>query len=287
MGLVCDTQSSSELLNLAFLLGRKGKAEISGELYFPPIFVYPTFPQFTQLTLQDGFSKLSSMNFKQHKDIYGLSGIQLVFSNGFSTPLFQTPQGKGEQLNTIAIIIKERDFYRWLACFTNPYADGEDCGDYNGLFYACYMYNSCAGVVDEFWHDCYWWGEGCDQEAKTDIAIVEEVVPEPIEPTVEEVEQPVEVPVTNTTAEAETNATISEPEPAPIQRETYDEFFSWLTCYTGVDAFLCEDPEELYFQCYMNRNCDGIVDEYWFACYWRSQDCDLWEAQNQNSIDFY
>ena len=28
------------------------------------------------------------------------------------------------------------------------------------------MYKACSGIVDQFWHDCYWWGEGCDLEAK-------------------------------------------------------------------------------------------------------------------------
>ena len=44
IGLVCDSASSNELLHLTFLLGRKGKAEVSGEMYFPPIFIYPTLP---------------------------------------------------------------------------------------------------------------------------------------------------------------------------------------------------------------------------------------------------
>ena len=90
----------------------------------------------------------------------------MVFDNGLKSPLFQTKDAENEQLKTLVLIAKERDFNRWLACFTNPYADGGDCGDYNGVFYGCYMYNNCGGIVDEFWHDCYWWGLGCDQEAK-------------------------------------------------------------------------------------------------------------------------
>ena len=59
--------------------------------------------------------------------------------------------------------MKEKSFLRWLACFKNPYSSGDDCGDYNGVFYDCYMYANCDGLVDPIWHSCYWKGE-CEVE---------------------------------------------------------------------------------------------------------------------------
>ena len=42
IGMIADSESSSELLNLSFLLGKTGRAEVSGEMHFPPMSVYPT-----------------------------------------------------------------------------------------------------------------------------------------------------------------------------------------------------------------------------------------------------
>ena len=36
----------------------------------------------------------------------------------------------------------------------------------------------------------------------------------------------------------------------------------------------------------MNGNCTGVAALF-YKCYWKSKECDLWEAQNQNSIDYY
>ena len=93
-------------------------------------------------------------------------------------------------MKTIAIILDERTFIRWLACFTNPYSDGGDCGDFNGVFYDCYMYSNCDGVVDRYWHGCYWFGEDCDRDASTGVIIEED--PEPDNEEVEEEESPID-----------------------------------------------------------------------------------------------
>ena len=44
-----------------------------------------------------------------------------------------------------------------------------------GNFSECYWDGKCQGIVDEYWHDCYWWPEKCLEE-EVDVEEAEELV---------------------------------------------------------------------------------------------------------------
>ena len=58
---------------------------------------------------------------------------------------------------------KSIDFYKWLKCYE---AKSDGCTDSNGAFYACYLNNTCVGIVAPTWHGCYWDKVGCRRNLK-------------------------------------------------------------------------------------------------------------------------
>ena len=62
---------------------------------------FPTEDDFEELYASD--FALSAINYKHYSDSFGLSGIQLVFSNGITTPLFESKAAEFDELKTVKI----------------------------------------------------------------------------------------------------------------------------------------------------------------------------------------
>ena len=100
VGFKCSTERGN-FVHLAFLLAVKNEAEVVGELRFPPMEEFPTVDDFEALYASD--FQLAAINYKQFSDFYSLSGIQLVFSNGIATPLFQSTAAEWDELNKVEL----------------------------------------------------------------------------------------------------------------------------------------------------------------------------------------
>ena len=83
------------------MLAVKNENEVVGEIRIPPIEEYPTINDFE--TLYASSFVLSAINYKQFSDFYSLSGIQLAFSNGISTPLFETSAAYWDELKNVEV----------------------------------------------------------------------------------------------------------------------------------------------------------------------------------------
>ena len=83
------------------MLAVNDEPKVVNELRFPTIEEYPTIDDFEALYISD--FKLSSINYKQFSDFYSLSGIQLVFSSGIQTPLFEPDAAYYDELNKIEL----------------------------------------------------------------------------------------------------------------------------------------------------------------------------------------
>ena len=100
VGFKCST-GTKNFAHLAFLLAVKNENEVVGEIRIPPIEEYPTINDFE--TLYASSFVLSAINYKQFSDFYSLSGIQLAFSNGISTPLFETSATYWDELKNVEV----------------------------------------------------------------------------------------------------------------------------------------------------------------------------------------
>ena len=119
------------------------------------------------------------------------------------------------------------------------------CGDTTGEYNSCYWANSCDGVVDAAWHDCYFYNQGCDAWNG-----------------------------------CSTYACEGEESVDPDQGgESAGSFFEWLECNKNSSGD-CErlDESGAYYQCYMNEACDGVVDAAWHDCYWYNRGCEAWNG---------
>ena len=93
------------------------------------------------------------------------------------------------------------------------------------------MYKACSGIVDQFWHDCYWWGEGCDLEAK---AIVD---------------------FGNSTDANNTSTNITDNSTSDANVTAGNitvNFFDWLKCYNETKG-ICGDLTGKYLYCFINK----------------------------------
>ena len=70
-----------------------GKPQLTGEIRFPQYDLYPMNNEFQELYLS-GYFQLSAINYKLDQYGDGLSGVQLVFSNGLSSPFLEVQEAK-------------------------------------------------------------------------------------------------------------------------------------------------------------------------------------------------
>lgn len=99
---------------------------------------YPTEGDFEELYSSD--FQLSAINYKQFSDFYSLSGIQLEFSNGAQTPLFESEAAYWDEINTVEIDQTRRIRYISLR-FNNVAYEGIRLSDEEGLY-----------ILDLTWH---------------------------------------------------------------------------------------------------------------------------------------
>ena len=205
---------------------------------------------------------------------------------------------------------EKTSFYEWLACYTETY---EDCGDEEGLFYDCYMYEECAGVVNEYWHDCYWYDIDCAlwenpwggpyQEFNAWLRCYE------IEGGGDECSDPqgtfwdcymddVCNDVThpdwhscywyNINCKEDTDTGEPDEGDDPAHDGTPGERFQeWLDCYEATYDVCDEDwyQHSEYYDCYWENI--GCEDAYWHDCYWYYEDCEWMEGLNEDYIGGY
>ena len=51
-------------------------------------------------------------------------------------------------------------------------------------------------------------------------------------------------------------------------------FLDWVDCYRdSYDREECGDLSGLYYRCYMRDKCEGIVDSFWYDCFWGDIGC--------------
>lgn len=132
------------------------------------------------------------------------------------------------------------------------------CGADDDTFYNCYMWESCEGVVNQYWHDCFWYNEGCDAYVGGDTT--------PVDPTPSD-------------------------EGAD---ETHDglpgeRFQEWIECYE-VSYDTCDEDyskHSEYYDCYWSG--DTCEDQYWYSCYWETEegDCDVLVGQSSERNEGY
>ena len=133
-------------------------------------------------------------------------------------------------------------FYEWLDCYRNTDGGAEECGDASGDYYGCYMYETCDGIADPAWHDCYWYDRGCGAYNGCD---------------------------SYDCPEGEDGDSDS--------GESGTTFHEWLDCYQDTRG-TCGDDSGAYYDCYMWESCEGIVSEYWHDCFWYGTGCDMYDG---------
>ena len=89
IGFRCHTLNPYYIRQLQFVLGKEGSSEIAGTIRFPTLVSYPSFDQFVDL-YQTGDFRLTRINYKHFQNKRDLTAIQLEFSNGQSTPMYET-----------------------------------------------------------------------------------------------------------------------------------------------------------------------------------------------------
>ena len=62
--------------------------------------------------------------------------------------------------NNYKCVDNEVSFLDWVDCFATS-LEIEECGDLNKLYYNCYVYSQCEGIVSEYWRDCFFRDSGC------------------------------------------------------------------------------------------------------------------------------
>ena len=72
-----------------FLLGQHNKVGVSGEMHFPPVDAYPTYKQYKNFYSNSNNSKLKTVHYKRGSFKDEITGIQLVFVDGTSSPFFE------------------------------------------------------------------------------------------------------------------------------------------------------------------------------------------------------
>ena len=132
-------------------------------------------------------------------------------------------------------------FLQWLDCYKNTTSGAEECGDSTGEYYGCYMNEACSGIVDAAWHDCYWYGRGCDAWNGCETYACDE---------------------------GRNNNTSSV------------DFYGWLDCYknTSGSSEECGDSTGEYYGCYLYEYCDDVADKHWHDCYWSNSGCEYYNG---------
>jgi hypothetical protein len=112
------------------------------------------------------------------------------------------------------------------------------------------MWEDCEGVVNEYWHDCYWYAEGCDAYNGIDEP---EVLPD--------------VPSDHGADMAHDG-------------QPGERFQDWIECYEYSYDQCDEDytKHSEFYDCYWyGEQCE---DDYWYTCHWELEegDCDVLEG---------
>ena len=113
------------------------------------------------------------------------------------------------------------------------------------------MNQNCDGVVNEYWHDCFWYQIDCPKwEDSLDDKLDEPELPD------------------DTTHDGTPG----------------EKFQEWLNCYEETYQ-ICGDADQhsAYYDCYWdNVECE---DKFWHDCYWFSEDCSWMVGQNEDWIE--
>ena len=129
------------MLNLSFLLGVAGRKYKTGELRFPAMDTFPLFTDFKPLLFVDTFPQLEKISYKT-RQLNRLAGIQLFFTEGFISPLFQTKNAQDNEVKSILVDTTKQIRSISLLIYTGVYYEGIRLFDEQG-----------NAVVDVQWNE--------------------------------------------------------------------------------------------------------------------------------------